>query len=187
MISKKECIKKIHTLITQHSYSKLDSYLFEIYINIYLLLSKKRKLAQIYIYHHISKIKNLLTRIYPYFIYEKERSIILLHTPKYNVHKMNRTFSKKYAQDLGPFYVCAGNLEKIYKKYKYLLRPVIEISCKNKYGNSMAFELYAQMCPITVCIKNLQLFYKIQKKLRRDLKKISQEIYVDFTIHTYGK
>ncbi len=192
MISKRECKKRIEKLVSKKKYSNIDFYLFEIYINIYLLLLKERKLAQISIYKRgdlftiIPKIKKLLDKIYPYYMYEKDNNSLVLYHKKYEINKMNRTYGKKYAKNLGSFYVCAGDLGKLYKRYTYLLRPLIRISYQNQLNHKIEFGLYAQMCPRTVLIKNLLFFYNIKKRLNRILNKIHPNIHAYFTIETYN-
>ena len=39
--------KKIKNLLTQEKFNKKDTILFELYINIYLILHKKREIAQV--------------------------------------------------------------------------------------------------------------------------------------------
>lgn len=191
VITKKECTKRIRKLLNKRNYTKNDSYYLEFYVNIYLLLYKKRKLAQIYIRkHHTSfsstKMIKILKKSYPYFIYKKESfgDRFILYEPKYNIQKMNKSFTKKYAKDLGSFYVCAGDLKKIYKKYKYFLRPVIHVAYENKYQKEIKFELFSQICPPLVCAKNIKLFHKIRKSFQSVLQKIDPNITLRLVIQS---
>ncbi len=191
IISKSEIIKKINKLLSKKNYSNKDYWFFELYINIYLILIKKRKIAQIYIHPiynipelFIKTIINFLNKYYPYYIFENEKNgfRILLHSKNYNLSKLNKTFTKKFAKDLGDFYVCAGDLNKIYKKHKYLLRPVISVSFNNKYKKEIYCELFAQMCPPQICIKNFDKFISIKNKFNKYLKKINKNLYVNFEL-----
>ncbi len=191
IISKSEIIKKINKLLSKKNYSNKDYWFFELYINIYLILIKKRKIAQIYIHRiynkpelFIKSMINFLNKYYPYYIFENEKNgfRILLHSKNYNLSKLNKTFTKKFAKDLGDFYVCAGDLNKIYKKHKYLLRPVISVSFNNKYKKEIYCELFAQMCPPQICIKNFDKFISIKNKFNKYLKKINKNLYVNFEL-----
>ncbi len=192
MITKKECKQKIQTILQKRIYTKKDSYLFELYINIYLILSKKRKLVQIFIHKkHSSSFSSIqmikiIKKSYPFFIYHKTNSgyRFILYDKKYNIQKINQSYTTKFAKDLGEFYVCAGNLNKILKKYKYIMRPVIQVSFENKFKKTIHFELFAQMCPPVLCAKNIKLFYQIRDLFQKYMKKINSKIQVDFEIQT---
>ncbi len=155
-ISKKDLIKKINKLLSKKNYTNKDDRLFELYINLYLILNKKRKLAQLFIHNQYNKpnlffknMINFLNKYYPFYLIDdklKYGTRILIHSQNYDLKKLNKSFTKKFAKDLGDFYVCAGNLNKIYKKYKYLLRPVISVQYKNKNNINIYCEIYAQMC-----------------------------------------
>jgi hypothetical protein len=177
---KKIIYKKIQKLLTKKKFNNKDTFLFEIYINIYLILHKKREISQIFVDKKYSKsIIELLNKYYPFYKVNKYVRFILYH-PTYNIRNLNETFTKKFALQLGDFYKCAGNLNKIYKKYKILLRPVIIVIFKK-----MQFELYAQMCPPLICAKNLVFFEKITKKINKNLKNINKDINVIFDIQLY--
>lgn len=189
IISKKELIKKINKLLSKNKYSHKDNLFFELLINLYLILNKVRKLAQIYIFNfevsnNKKKILNFLNKYYPfYFIDNRNKDIrILIYSQNYNLNKLNKSFTKKFAKDLGNFYVCAGDLNKIYKKYKYLLRPVIGIFYRNKNKKILECELYAQMCPPLKCIKNFDKFKNIKNKLNKIIKKLNKNLNVYFEV-----
>ncbi len=112
MITKSECKKKINELLESKNI-KNKEFFFELYLNIYFLLDKKRRLAQLYIYkkrHPDIKSEDftsILIKDYPFFILEENKEDIrfILYHPNYDITKMNQTFTKKYAKDLGDFYV----------------------------------------------------------------------------------
>ena len=198
-ITKKKIKTCINKLLSKKNYQNKDYRFLELYINIYLLLSKKRKLAQIYIHQKYNKPLTLLKRItdfldkyYPFYIVENEDyggnnkfNRIVLYEKNYNIDNLNKTFSKKYAQDLGDFYVCAGNFEKIIKKYKNLLRPVIKIDFINKYNNKISFELYAQVCPIHILSKNINKLVNIKNNLNKIIKNINPKMFVYLEIQPF--
>jgi hypothetical protein len=192
IISKKELIKIINKSLSKKSYNNKDYRFFELYINLYLILTKKRKLAQLFIHHKFNKpnlfIKNMinfLNKYYPFYLIDDKHKYgirILLHSQNYDLKKLNKSFTKKFAKDLGDFYVCAGNLNEIYKKHKYLLRPVISVSYDNKYKKEIYCEIFAQMCPPQICIKNFDKFESIKNKFGKYLKKINKNIKVHFEL-----
>jgi len=163
---------KIQKLLTQKKFNTKDTILFELYINIHLILYKKREIAQVSVDKiYIKSCISLLNKYYPF--YKEFDGRFILYYPTYNISELNETFTKKFALQLGDFYKCSGNLKKIYKKHKILLRPVILVIFKK-----MNFELYAQMCPPLICEKNLVFFQKITKKFNKNLKNINKDINV---------
>ncbi len=191
MLSQKDVQKKLLKIMKKKKYRMQDYNLFEFYIQLYLILGKKRKIAQIfYPIDQLKKMKTYLDKNYPYYFIRKEknkqkRAWILLFDSKYPIQQLNKTFSKKYAKDLGDFYVCAGNLNKIYKKHKYLLRPSIKVSYTNKNGDILDMEIFGQMCPPSKCIQHLKQFYKIEAKFQKYLLKINKSIRVRFSINPF--
>ena len=175
--------KKIKNLLTQEKFNKKDTILFELYINIYLILHKKREIAQVIVDKIYSKLCiSTLNKYYPFYKeFDGEfHGRFILYYPTYNISELNETFTKKFALQLGDFYKCSGNLKEIYKKYKILLRPVIIVIFKK-----MEFELYAQMCPTSICEKNLVFFQKLTKKINKNLKNINKDINVILDIQLY--
>jgi hypothetical protein len=158
-------------------YNEKNNLLFEIYINIYLILIKKRNIADVYIEDkNIKEIKKILNKNYPYykFYYNK----LILYKSKYKIDNLNTTFTKKFGKQLGDFYKCSGDLDKIYKKHKFLFRPVIRVYYKNIY----IFGLFAQVCPIPLFIKNINFFIKLTNKYKSILQKFNKNINVIFLI-----
>ena len=172
----------IKKLMLNKKYNEKNNLLFEIYINIYLILIKKRNIAQVTVEIENNKaIKKILDKNYPYyeFYYRK----LILYKPTYRINNLNTTFTKKYGKQLGNFYKCSGNINKIYKKYKFLFRPVIKVSYKNIFN----FELFSQMCPVSLFLKNINFFKKIQNKYKLILQKINKNINVEFVIYNWYK
>lgn len=188
MITKNECKERIKEILEKNKYTLKEETLFELYLNIYFILDKKRKIAQVWTNRHRKLIKSILKKDYPYFICEDETQFVLYDPKSYDITKINKTWTKKYAQDLGKFYVCAGNLEDIYKKHKKLLRPVITVFYYNTTTKSiLECEILAQMCPIQTCLKNLDLFFDIRKEYQKYVNKINPYINIDFRIYTYHR
>ena len=60
--------KKIKNLLTQEKFNKKDTILFELYINIYLILHKKREIAQVIVDKIYSKVCiSTLNKYYPFY------------------------------------------------------------------------------------------------------------------------
>jgi hypothetical protein len=191
MITKKELAKKINVLLKKKNYKDDDYDMFELYIQLYLILDKRRKLAQIATSRNpdenlYKKMIRFLKKNYPYYVMRNDDRAILLYDSKYPIQKMNETYSKRFAEDLGDFYVCAGNLDKIDKKNKYLLRPSIDISYRNKNGKWIDTEIFGQMCPPSKCISNLKKFYKIVKQFQKYLMKINKNIRVKLGMSVFS-
>ncbi len=188
MITKSECKKKINDLLTSKSkkYKKIPKYLyFELYLQIYFLLDGKRKIAQIADMREvIQKFEKIVKKEYPYYKVFEENRLILYH-PNYDITQINQTFSTKHAKDLGEFYICAGNLDKIYNKHKFLLQPSIEAVYYTEYGEEIRTPIFIQMCPPNICLKNIKTFYKIRQEFDNCISKINPKIRVDFMIYTY--
>jgi hypothetical protein len=164
-------------------YNEKNNLLFEIYINIYLILIKKRNIAHVSInVENIKNITKILDKNYPYYKFY-ENNILILYKPTYKIDNLNTTFTKKYGKQLGNFYKCSGDLNKIFKKNKFLFRPVIRVYYKNIYN----FALFAQVCPIPLFIKNINFFIKIQKKYNLILQKFNKNINVEFVIDNWYK
>ncbi len=187
MITKIECKKKINDLLKSKSekYKKIPKYIyFELYLQIYFLLNGKRKIAQIADMREvIQKLEKIVKKVYPFYKVFEESRLILYH-PNYDITQINQTFSKKFAYDLGEFYVCAGDLDKIYNKHKFLLQPSIEAVYYTEYGEEIRTPIFIQMCPPNICLKNIKKFDKICKEFKECVSDINPKIYIDFIIYT---
>jgi hypothetical protein len=182
MIEYLKNIKKIlKKLMLNKKYNEKNNLLFEIYINIYLIIIKKRDIAQVTVEIKDTKaITKILNENYPYYKFYKN-TILVLYNPTYKINNLNTTFTKKYGKQLGNFYKCSGNHKKMYKKYKFLVRPKIKIF----YKNIFEFELFAQMCPVPLFIKNINFFIKLTNKYKSILQKIDKNIFVGFYIDSW--
>ena len=176
-------IKKIlKKLMLNKKYNQKNNKLFEIYINIYLILIKKRNISQVIVENkNIKEITKILDKNYPYYQFYDRR--LVLYKPTYKIDSLNTTFKKKYGKQLGNFYKCSGDLIKMYKKHKFLFRPVIQVYYKNIFN----FELFTQMCPVSLFLKNINFFIKFQKKYKLILQEINENINVDFVIDSWYK
>ncbi len=189
MISKIECKKIINRILNKKRYNEYDEFKLELYIQIYLILIKQRRIAQIYIdkeytLHSKSIYKKIIKELNNKYEYyrtgsDKNSYRIIVYSKKYEIEKLNKSYGKKYAKDLGEFYVCADdNLRDMYKKNKYLLRPVISVEYKDK----LYVVLYAQMCHASMCIKNFKKFIEIKNKIKKQMEGINKKLNVKFEL-----
>ena len=92
--------------------------------------------------------------IYKFF---PEKSYLILYNPrKFNINNLDKSFGKKFGQQLGKFYYCATN----------------DVS-KNHYR----VELLAQMCKKDMIAKYILQYYKIYLEISEIFKKL--ETYED--------
>ncbi len=190
MIKQEECKKLINKILHKKRFYKYHNYILELFVQLYLILTNKRKVAQIIVPKNkkyapkitYKRFIDFLDKYYKYYIINEEEyyyTFIIYHK-KYNIHKLNKSFGKKYAQNLNNFYVCAGNLNKLYNTQKYLLRPVISVLHKN--NKKIYFELLAQMCIPKICIKHFDKFIFIKNKYEKYIQKINKDLYVKFEL-----
>ncbi len=188
MIKKEECKKLINKILNKKRFYEYHNFILELLIQLYLILTNKRKMAQIFVHTKFSpkltykKLIIFLDKNYKYYYIRKEEVgyMIVIYHKKYNINKLNKSFGKKYGQNLNNFYVCAGNLNKLYNTQKYLLRPVISVSYNN--NKKIYFELLAQMCIPNICIKHFDKFISIKNKYQKYLQKINKDLYVKFEL-----
>jgi hypothetical protein len=174
--------KNIKKLMLNKKYNEKNNKLFEIYINIYLILIKKRNISEVIVENkNIKEITKILDKNYPYYQFYYRR--LVLYKPTYKIDSLNTTFKKKYGKQLGNFYKCSGDLNKIYKKHKFLCQPIINVYYKNIFN----FNLFAQMCPVSLFLKNFDFFKKIQKKYNSILQKFNKNINVIFIVGSWYK
>lgn len=163
-------------LIYKKYYKTKNSHLLELLLNLYLMNCKYRNIFQIYLHNtKISKeINDILDNISYSFLIVKEKNdtrIIIYNKKLFNIDDLDITYGKKYAKQLGEFYVCATN-----NNNDHYYRIVIQAQ-----GHNINAELYAQMCKKNMIIKNMnkiinilndikQLFYQLDKTLQIEIK-----------------
>ena len=163
-------------LIYKKYYKTKNSHLLELLLNLYLMNCKYRNIFQIYLHNtKISKeINEILDNISYTFIIVEEKNdtrIIIYNKKLFNIDDLDITYGKKYAEQLGEFYVCATN-----NNNNHYYRIVIQVQ-----GLNINAELYAQMCKKNMIIKNMnkiinilndikQLFYQLDKTLQIEIK-----------------
>lgn len=187
MINQKECKKIINQILNEKRFYEYHNYILELLIQLYLILTHKRKIAQIQIHKkNIYKIIiHFLNKKYKHYIVKDEGDygyFIIIYDKKYDINKLNQKLGKKYAQNLGDFYVCATN--DINNKHR--IRPIISVSYYSKpyrkYKNHIYFELFAQMCTPHKYAKNFDKLRSIRKTYQKYLSKINKGLLVQFEI-----
>ncbi len=191
MINKKECKKLINKILNKKRFYESDNYLLELFVQLYLILIHKRKLAEVFIAKKIvskstrKNLFNFLNKKYKYYIIKEENDygyLIIIYDKKYDINKINQKMGKKYAQNLGDFYTCASND----MTNKHIIRPVISVSYYSKpyrkYKNHIYFELLAQMCTPYKYGKNIYKFLSIKDKYQKYLNKINKGLLVEYKV-----
>jgi len=157
-----------------------DKNLLELIINLYLMESAYRNLFQIVINDKKKLIKliNIIKKTdYNYEIFETDNifRLIVYNQNKFDINKLDKTFSAKFAKQLGKFYVCASNN---YTSYNYQIR----ISVQNK---NIGFPIYIQMCKKSMIIKKMDNILKIFNDVKKILLNLDNNIHVHIQIESY--
>ena len=172
-------MNKIKSLYKENNNTK-NRYLLELILNLYLMKCKYRNIFQIYLFDnkYIKDIKQILENIsYNYLIVEhteyKHTRIIVYDKKLFNIDDLDTTYGKKYAKQLGEFYVCATD---DFKNNNY--RIVIQVS-----GIYTRAELYAQMCKKTMITKNINKTIKILDEIKELFHKLDKTIFIQIQIY----
>jgi hypothetical protein len=127
-------------------------------VNLYLLYSNYRKVFQLELFNPnlLNQIKKILKTvkadydIYPFKTKTGDR-IIVYNKDIFDINKLDKTFGKKFAKQLGEFYTCSSDN---YAKFDYQI-------CISVFNNKTQGNLYAQMCDKNMIIKNISKYIKI--------------------------
>jgi len=139
-----------------------NSRIFEIILQSYLISSGFRNIALIYL-DNAEKIFQFLRKnkiIYKFFT--KESYLILYNPKKFNINNLDKSFGKKFGQQLGKFYCCATN-----DVSKNHYRVVISV---NKV------EICAQMCKKDMIAKYISQYYKIYLEISEIFKNLDKNL-----------
>ena len=158
--------------------------IFELIINLYLLECEYRNIFQIMREKNEKLIKKLVSIIkkttYNYKIYndnEKNFRLIIYNQNKFNIDELDETWGKKFAKQLGNFYICATDNYNL-KSYNYQ----IMISVGN---NSMETNLYGQICKKNTIIKNINKIIKIHDEINTLLLELDNNLYTRIQVYKY--
>jgi len=141
--------------------------IYEIILQLYLIFSGFRDVALVCLDNiqnlKLEEIKKFLGRnkiIYKFF---PEKSYLILYNPrKFNINNLDKTFGKKFGQQLGKFYYCATN-----NVSKNHYRIVISVN---------HVELLAQMCKKDMIAKNISNYYNIYLQISEIFKKLDKNL-----------
>jgi hypothetical protein len=155
-----------------------DSKLFELIINLYLLECNYRKLFQIHSKNMkiIIKLVNIIKKSkYNYKIFEINNyyRLIVYNKAKFNIDNLDKTFSSKFAKQLGNFYACASN---DFSSHDY------QIMIHAQSINTGA-PIYIQMCKKTMIIKNTSKILKIFDDIKKILSNLDDNLNVNIQIN----
>jgi hypothetical protein len=135
---------------------------YEIILQWYLISSGFRNIALIYL-DNAEKIFQFLRKnkiIYKFF---QEKSYLILYNPKkFNINNLDKSFGKKFGQQLGYFYCCATN-----DVSKNHYRVVISVN---------RVEICAQMCKKDMIAKYISQYYKIYLEISEIFKNLDKKL-----------
>jgi hypothetical protein len=144
-----------------------NSRIYEIILQWYLISTGFRDIALINLENlqkpKLEKIFQFLGKnkiIYKFF--PKESYLILYNPKKFNINNLDKTFGKKFGQQLGKFYYCATN-----DVSKNHYRVVISV---NKV------EICAQMCKKDMIAKYISQYYKIYLEISEIFKNLDKKL-----------
>ena len=164
-------------LIYKKYYKTKNCHILELLLNLYLMKCKFRNIFQIFLHTKISKeIKEILDNIpYTYLIVEEknDKRIIVYNKKLFNIDDLDITYGKKYAKQLGEFYVCASDN---FSNNNY--RIVINVEALNTYA-----ELYAQMCTKQTIIKNINKTINILNDIKQLLLKLDKTLQIEIKLY----
>jgi hypothetical protein len=164
-------------LIYKKYYKTKNGHILELLLNLYLMKCKFRNIFQIFLHTKISKeIKEILDNIpYTYLIVEEknDKRIIVYNKKLFNIDDLDITYGKKYAKQLGEFYVCASDN---FSNNNY--RIVINVEALNTYA-----ELYAQMCTKQTIIKNINKTINILDDIKQLLLRLDKTLQIEIKLY----
>jgi hypothetical protein len=164
-------------LIYKKYYKTKNSQILELLLNLYLMKCKYRNIFQIFLRTKISKeIKEILDNIpYTYLIVEEKngKRIIVYNKKLFNIDDLDITYGKKYAKQLGEFYVCASDN---FSNNNYII--VINVEALNTYA-----ELYAQTCTKQTIIKNINKTINILDDIKQLLLRLDKTLQIEIKLY----
>jgi len=136
--------------------------IYEIILQWYLISSGFRNIALVCL-DDLEEIMKFLKKnkiIYKFFT--KESYLILYNPRKFNIDNLDKTFGKKFGQQLGRFYYCATN--DVSKNHYRIVISVNQV------------EICAQMCKKDMIAKYISQYYKIYLEISEIFKKLDKNL-----------
>ena len=144
-----------------------NRHIYEIILQWYLITKGFRDVALICLDNlqkpKLDEIKKFLGKnkiIYKFF--PKESYLILYNPKKFNINNLDKSFGKKFGQQLGCFYCCATN-----DVSKNHYRVVISVN---------RVEICAQMCKKDMIAKYIFNYYKIYLEISEIFKNLDKKL-----------
>ena len=136
--------------------------IYEIILQWYLISSGFRNIALVCL-DDLEEIMKFLKKnkiIYKFFT--KESYLILYNPRKFNINNLDKSFGKKFGQQLGKFYYCAtNNVSKNHYRIVILVNQV---------------EICAQMCKKDMIAKYISQYYRIYLEISEIFKKLDKNL-----------
>ena len=136
--------------------------IYEIILQWYLISSGFRDVALVYL-DNAEKIEKFLKKnkiIYKIFL--NKNYLVLYNPKKFNINNLDKSFGKKFGQQLGCFYCCATN-----DVSKNHYRVVISVN---------DVEICAQMCKKDMITKYISKYYKIYLEISEIFKNLDKNL-----------
>ena len=144
------------------------SQIYEVILQWYLIIKGLRDVALVNLDNlHKSKLRKI--RIFleknniSYRIFIKKSYLVLFNPRKFNINNLDKTFGKKFGQQLGKFYYCATN--DVSKNHYRIVITVNEV------------EIFAQMCKKNMIKKNISKYYNIYLRIIEIFRKLDKNIF----------
>jgi len=185
-------IKNVYNDMKKNCSDDNVNIIIEFLLNYYLLLKGLRNVFQLYI--RFKKVYNILKKlilnkfnINSYKVEDNYKHIrLIIYNPnKFNINDLDKTFGKKFAYQLGDFYVCAHDFD--LENIKYDGRSTISarsnepLLCKNNKKINVYIEFYAQMCKYSDITnkKNINKIMKIFKPIQKSIEEFDDNLSIE--------
>jgi hypothetical protein len=144
-----------------------NHHIYEVILQWYLITNSLRDVALIYLDNFrkskLEKIREFLDKNnISYHIFLKKSYLVLYNPKKFNIDNLDKSFGKKFGQQLGCFYNCATN-----DVSKNHYRVVISVN---------HVEICAQMCKKDMIAKYISQYYKIYLEISEIFKKLDKKL-----------
>jgi len=135
---------------------------YEIILQWYLITKGFRNIALVCLDNSEIIFQFLRKNKIIYKFFPKESYLILYNPKNFSIDKLDKTFGKKFGQQLGKFYYCATN-----DVSKNHYRVVISVN---------DVEICAQMCKKDMIEKYISQYYKIYLEISEIFKKLDKNL-----------
>jgi hypothetical protein len=182
-------IKDVYNDIIKNCSDDNVNIIIEFLLNYYLLLKGLRNIFQVYTrfkeaYNILNKLilNKFNINLYKVKNNHKHIRLIIYNPNKFNINELDKTFGKKFAQQLGNFYVCASeDFSKSDGRISIIAKSNEPLICKNGNEIYILIEFYAQMCKYSDITnkKNLNKILKIFKTLQKLIEEFDDNLTIE--------